>query len=279
MSLKTYRETAERNSAIFEQNCAVESRLFEDFDQELTDIIVHLNSRCELMTVEQRVSSSFLALIHRQFRSGFELYRRRLSADGDAVIRVAIECLCHFHKLIIHQELLKAFFSKQSGALELTEDERELLNKQQEKEFNRTFQFAALFAKDLPHRDRLKAIRDRINEGSAHPDHFYLAQTIERVGPLELHIHYTDYLNDVFQLKLLQFLDCYWHIIDAIRSILNGLGYLSLGMQSSNANWEKTSRKMARYKTHHRQWSTQFLKSEGSVIDVNDGQTTSAVNS
>jgi len=243
MSLEHYRKAIEDNAIAFEVNCAEQSNLFDAFDAELAAIIGHLNSRLKLLEVHQRIASTFLVIIHRQFRSGFEHYRRRQSVDGDTVMRIAIECACHYHKIFQHPELVVVFAN----------------NLDNPKSFKDSFPDRQLFAETFLHSARLKGIRDNINSSGSHPDLLYISQAIETMDR-KWNIHYFDHDNDIYLKKLWQYLDCYWRCIDSIRSILKNNELLPLSMNNQSGSWNKYSRMMQDYTDKLREITPKPLK-------------------
>ncbi len=245
MSLKEYREAAEQNRTIFCRELKHEVRLFESLDRELWAIITHLNVRHDLSEPKQRIPFSFFAIVHKQFRSGFELLCRRFSHDAFAVIRIAIESIAYSYKIIDNPALADFYIERESS-------------KSSQKEFERVF-IRNLFSEGMPHKDQLKKIRDRINQTDAHPDIHYFAQCIEFEND-EMRVHYFDYQNDTFILKVMEFVACYWCCIAVIREALERKDYLPLSMMSQNSSWEKLSSDLQNYLESNRQWTSQFMK-------------------
>lgn len=235
MSLEQYRKALDDNAIAFEVNCPEESKLFNVFDSELEAIINQLNSRPELLEVHQRIASIFLVIIHRQFRSGFELYRRRQSIDGDSVMRNAIECVCHYCKIFKYPELAEVYANKEDDF------------KRFEKEFLRN-----MFVSNLKHCERLKKIREMINNSASHPEIINLSQSIE-FEEQKWNVHYFDIDNGLYQKKLWQFLDCYWRCIDSIRTIVTEHDALPISMTASSCGWNVCCKLMQTYTDRLRQ--------------------------
>lgn len=245
ITLEEYRRIAAEKVAAFQELFGEEAGIFETLDLELFKVLEHIGRRQDIIKPPLDVFLTFFVIVHRQFRSAYELYHRGLSQDGNVVMRVAIECLCHGYKLLNNPNLEEVYKNKN--------DSKEKYNL-----FKTEFEYN-LFIKDMPNKVRLKQIRDLINKSASHPDIDYCCQVVESKRE-QIIIHYYDHNEDFFKLQLMQFIECFWLCIDVIRSSLDDFGLLPLTMTTSTNSWVLVSKKFIYYKNRNRKWAEQFTR-------------------
>jgi hypothetical protein len=249
LTFEKYLDASNQNYEASKEILSSEIEMFKKLDEELIAILNHLNARSDLMDDPlQRLSISLIAIIQRQFRSGFELFRRRLSFDGFAVVRVAIEAASHYFKISGDEKLIEKY-------LDLYDEDKD------RKEFRKIFEHN-LFPNNLPHGPRLKQLRDLINQMDAHPDFKYFIQTVELTeeeNRKQLFVHYFDKDDNTYKLKMLQFFDCYWMCVDIVRRCLEAKDLLPIRMQGNRSTWQNITNRLSNYKESHREWVQQFI--------------------
>ena len=233
-SIEEYLEVANQNHIAFTENLIDEMRIFLLLDTELQSILNHIIARPELTDdLFKRAAMTFFLIIHRQFRSGFELMKRYIPWDAGAVIRVAIESLKHYFRITKNPDLFEDFIGSKG--------------KKKQKQFVK-----ASIPEDLPNSKFIISTWNIINEMASHPDlkYWMLGTDISKESVFKVDYFNRDY--DIFRIFLIRFLLLYWHIIGSIRVIISD--QLPMSMTARDSSWVNLNRELDSYVAGNKQW-------------------------